>query len=99
MGGSWYQWAVMAMSGSPMLRPVRIGDRTRMAIGPIPMSAGPGYHMKISAGPPITMAVGSGSRITAGAGFQVMNGDRPGSHGGPAETLSAGLPCLRQAAA
>src|SRR5207244_1043854 len=87
----------MAMSGSPMLRPTRIGDHTRMAIGPTLTSAGLGYRTKISVGRPITMVAGSGLRITAGAGFPDMNGDRPGSHGEPAEIMLAGLPCLRRA--
>src|SRR5205814_1971972 len=88
----------MAMSGSPMLRPARIGDHTPMAIGPTPTSAGLGYRMKISVGRPITMVAGSGSRTTVGAGFPDMNGDRPGSHGEPAEIMSAGLRCLRRPA-
>src|SRR5947207_814937 len=90
------KWPIMAMSGSLMLRPVQNGDRTRMAIGLTPMSAGPGYRMKISAGPPTTMAAGSDWRIMVGAGFPAMNGDRPGFHGGPAEIISAGLRCLRK---
>src|ERR1700745_3641235 len=88
----------MAMSGSLMQRPARIGDHTRMAIGPTPTSAGPGYRTKISVGRPITMAAGSGSRTTVGAGFPDMNGDRPGSHGEPVEIMSAGLRCRRRAA-
>src|ERR1700747_645380 len=86
------------MYGGLMQRPAQIGDRTRMAIGPIPTSAGPGYRTKISVGQPITMAAGSGSRTTAGAGAPDMNGDRPGSHGEPAEIMSAGLRCLQRAA-
>src|SRR6266853_5756398 len=89
----------MAMSGSPMLRPTRIGDPTRMAIGPTPMSAGLGYRTRISVGRPITMVAGSGVRITAGAGFQDMNGDRRGFHGEPVEIMLAGIHCLRKAAA
>src|SRR5437660_6763063 len=89
----------MAMSGNPMLRPTRIGDHTRMAIGPTLTSAGLGYRTKISVGPPITMVAGSGSRTTVGAGFPDMNGDRLGSHGEPAEIMSAGLRCLGRAAA
>src|SRR5437660_11413541 len=93
------RWPIMAMSGSLMPRPVQTGDRTRMAIGLTPMSAGPGYRMKISAGPPTTMAAGSDWRIMVGAGFPAMNGDRLGFHGGPAEIISGGLPCLRKGAA
>src|SRR6266446_2325127 len=89
----------MAMSGSPMLRPAQIGDHTRMAIGLTLTSAGLGYRTKISVGRPITTVAGSGSRTTAGAGFPDMNGDRLGSHGEPAEIMSAGLRCLRTAAA
>src|SRR6266850_8118462 len=88
----------MAMSGSLMPRPAQIGDHTRMAIGPTLTSAGLGYRTKISVGPHITMVAGFGSRTTVGAGFPDMNGDRLGSHGEPAEIMSAGLRCLRRAA-
>src|SRR5437588_11578201 len=88
----------MAMSGSLMPRPVQIGGHTRMAIGPTPTSAGPGYRMKISAGPPTTMAAGSDWRIMVGVGFPAMNGGRPGFHGGRAEIISGGLRYLRKAA-
>src|SRR5260370_31881826 len=84
----------MAMSGSLMPRPARIGDHTRMAIGPTLTSAGLGYRTKISVGRPTTMVAGSGSRTTVGAGSPDMNGDRLGSHGEPAEIMSAGLRCL-----
>ena len=86
----------MATSGSLMPRPTRIGGRTRMATGPTPMSAGLGCRMRISAGPPITTVAGSDWKTMAGAGFPAMNGDRPGSPGGPAEIILAGLRYRRQ---
>src|SRR4030095_10639682 len=75
------RWPIMAMSGSLMPRPVRTGGHTRMAIGPTPTSAGPGYHMKISAGPPTTMAAGSNWRIMVGVGVPAMDWELPGVHG------------------
>src|SRR6185437_4075935 len=55
-----------------------------------PMSAGHGYPMRISAGPLITTAAGFDWKTMAGAGFPVMNGDRPGYLGGLAEITLVG---------
>src|SRR6202030_1921881 len=92
------RWPIMAMSGSPMQRPAHIGEHTRMAVGPTLTSAGLGYRTKISVERPITTVAGSGSRTKLGAGFPDINGDRPGSHGEPAEIMSAALRCLRRPA-
>src|SRR5437868_11058691 len=93
------KWLITVTSGSLTPRRTRIGGRIRMATGLIPMSAGHGYHMRISAGPLITTAAGFDCKTTAGAGFPVMNGDRPGCPGGRAEITLVGHPYRRQAAA
>src|SRR6516225_8521128 len=90
------KWLITATSGSLMPRRTRIGGRTRMATGLTPMSAGHGYRMRISAGPLITMAAGFDWKIMVGAGFPVMNGDRPGCPGGRAGTTSVGHLCRPQ---
>src|SRR5215813_2024501 len=84
------KWLITATSGSLTPGPTRIGGRIRTVTGHIPTSAGHGYRMRISAGPHITTAAGFDWKITGGAGFLVMNGDRPGCPGGQVGTTSVG---------
>src|SRR5689334_8195677 len=93
------KWLTTDTSGSQMPRPTRTGGRIRTATGLTPMSAGHGYRMRISAGPLITTAAGFDWKIMVGAGFQAMNGDRPGYHGGPGEITLAGRRYRRREAA
>src|SRR5438045_5054156 len=87
------------MFGNLTPRAIRSGGRTRTDIGPIPMSAGLGFRMRISAGQPIITAAGFAWKIMDGVGSLVMSGDRPGFRGGQAEITWVGLHYLRQAAA
>src|SRR5438552_17772292 len=75
---------------------ILIGVPMPMAIGPIPMTDGHGSHTKISVGQPIIMAAGPRWLIMAGSGFSaaISTGARPGFHGEPAVTMSAGHRCL-----